>query len=65
MENKEILIQYPDIDPQILAVIFQKQSDGNVWRLLSVRHDDERKISMVDWKAILEAVELGLISWED
>ena len=63
--KEDILIKYPNIDTKILDVVFAKQPNGNVWRLLSVRHDDKRKFSEDDWKAILEAIELGLVEWED
>ena len=61
----EIQTRYPEIDTKILDVIFSRQPNGAIWRLLSVRHDDEGTFSEDDWTAILKAIELGLVQWED
>jgi len=63
--REQILQEYPNIAPKVLDVVFSKQSDGSVLRLLSVRNTDERKFTEEDWAAILEAVELGLVQWGD
>ena len=60
----EILIRFPEIRPEVLDIVFSKHNE-QYWRLLSVSHDDERTFSAGDWKAILEAIELGLVYWED
>ena len=60
----EILKRFPEIKPEVLDVVFSRQLNGNVTRLLSVHPDDERKFSKDDWQAILEAIELGIVYWE-
>ena len=64
--REDILKRYPQVDPQIIDVVFSWQSDGSGYeQLISVGADAERRFTAEDWQLILSAVEIGLVQWED
>jgi hypothetical protein len=53
-----------DIDESVRSVIYHEWSGGSE-RLVSVGPSSESQYSPDEWKAVLLAVEMGLVNWDD
>ena len=64
--REDVLKRYPQVDPQIIDVVFSWQPDGSGYeQLISVGAKAKKHFTAEDWQLILSAVEIGLVQWED